>query len=160
MRFPLMMLLQLAGGVTGVIQRIVLAWRLFRDGRVPLLPKAIPAAGVAYAVSPLDVIPDWLIGPGHIDDVVVAFLGVWFFVAALSPPARRRAPARDVRLAAPQRRRWRGRGEQIRWRGRGRRSPRCRAVRAAARSGRRAGRSDSGTASPRTGLGQQSETGG
>ncbi len=82
MRFPLMMLLQLAGGVTGVIQRIVLAWRLFRDGRVPLLPKAIPTLGAAYAVSPLDIIPDWLLGPGHIDDVVVAFLGVWFFVAA------------------------------------------------------------------------------
>ena len=82
MRLPLMMLLQLAGGVTGVIQRVVLAWRLFRDGRVPLLTKAIPTAGVAYAVSPLDVIPDWLIGPGHIDDVVVAFLGVWFFVVA------------------------------------------------------------------------------
>ena len=82
MRLPLMMLLQLAGGVTGVIQRVVLAWRLFRDGRVPLLTKAIPTAGVAYAVSPLDLIPDWLIGPGHIDDVVVAFLGVWFFVVA------------------------------------------------------------------------------
>ena len=82
MRLPLMMLLQLAGGVTGVVQRLVLAWRLFRDGRVPLLTKAIPAAGVAYAVSPLDMIPDWLLGPGHIDDVVVAFLGVWFFVVA------------------------------------------------------------------------------
>ena len=82
MRLPLMMLLQLAGGVTGVIQRVVLAWRLFRDGRVPLLTKAIPTAGAAYAVSPLDLIPDWLIGPGHIDDVVVAFLGVWFFVVA------------------------------------------------------------------------------
>ena len=129
MRFPLMMLLQLAGGVTGVIQRIVLAWRLFRDGRVPLLPKAIPTLGVAYAVSPLDIIPDWLLGPGHIDDVVVAFLGVWFFVAAC--PRRlveehRRAMSG---LAAPQRRRpWRGRGEQTRGRGRRRRSPRRRAV--------------------------------
>ena len=77
-----MMLLQLAGGVTGVVQRIVLAWRLFRDRRVPLPPKAIPTLSVAYAISPLDIIPDWLLGPGHIDDLIVALLGTWFFVVA------------------------------------------------------------------------------
>ncbi len=50
----------------------VLLSRLSLDERVPLRTKAKVAAGVAYFVTPLDVIPDFLGPPGFVDDVIVA----------------------------------------------------------------------------------------
>ncbi len=50
----------------------VLLSRLTLDERVPLGAKAKVAAGVAYFVTPLDMIPDFLGPPGYLDDVVVA----------------------------------------------------------------------------------------
>jgi uncharacterized membrane protein YkvA (DUF1232 family) len=50
----------------------VLLSRLALDGRVPVGPKAKIAAGIAYFVSPLDMVPDFLGPPGFLDDVVVA----------------------------------------------------------------------------------------
>jgi len=50
----------------------VLLSRLALDKRVPLQAKAKVAAGIAYFVTPLDMIPDFLGPPGILDDVVVA----------------------------------------------------------------------------------------
>lgn len=50
----------------------VLLSRLALDDRVPLGAKAKVAAGIAYFVTPLDMIPDFLGPPGFLDDVVVA----------------------------------------------------------------------------------------
>ena len=47
--------------------------RLALDKRVPAADKAKLAAAIAYFVSPLDVIPELLLGPiGLLDDVAVA----------------------------------------------------------------------------------------
>lgn len=50
----------------------VLLSRLALDGRVPARTKANVAAGLAYFLTPLDMIPDFLGPPGFLDDVVVA----------------------------------------------------------------------------------------
>lgn len=50
----------------------VLLSRLALDKRVPIRTKAKITAGIAYFVSPLDMIPDFLGPPGFLDDVVVA----------------------------------------------------------------------------------------
>ena len=50
----------------------VLLSRLTLDDRVPLRAKAKVAAGIAYFVTPLDMVPDFLGPPGYLDDVVVA----------------------------------------------------------------------------------------
>jgi uncharacterized membrane protein YkvA (DUF1232 family) len=50
----------------------VLLSRLALDGRVPARTKAKVAAGLAYFLTPLDMIPDFLGPPGFLDDVVVA----------------------------------------------------------------------------------------
>jgi len=50
----------------------ILLLRLLRDGRVPLLDKGIALAGVAYVVSPIDVLPALVLGPiGLLDDLFV-----------------------------------------------------------------------------------------
>ena len=43
----------------------------FRDGRTPLAAKAVIALLVAYAVSPVDPIPDFIPGLGYLDELVV-----------------------------------------------------------------------------------------
>lgn len=50
----------------------ILFTRLALDSRVPDRVKAKVVAGIAYFVSPLDMIPDFLGPPGLLDDVVVA----------------------------------------------------------------------------------------
>jgi uncharacterized membrane protein YkvA (DUF1232 family) len=52
---------------------VVLLARLARDPRVPLGAKLIAGAGVAYALSPVDLLPDLILGPfGLLDDALVA----------------------------------------------------------------------------------------
>ncbi|MGD2147905.1 MAG: YkvA family protein [Anaerolineae bacterium] len=50
----------------------VLLSRLALDGRVPSRTKAKVAAGLAYFVSPFDLVPDFLGPAGFLDDVIVA----------------------------------------------------------------------------------------
>ncbi len=54
----------------------VLLWRLARDRRVPLRVRAALVALVAYAVFPLDPIPDFLPVIGTLDDLLVAIVAV------------------------------------------------------------------------------------
>jgi uncharacterized membrane protein YkvA (DUF1232 family) len=50
----------------------VLLARLLRDERVPLLSKAVAVGGVAYVLSPIDVLPSLFFGPvGLVDDLIV-----------------------------------------------------------------------------------------
>jgi len=50
------------------------AWRLFRDGRVPLWLRAIIPALILYLALPIDIIPDFIPVLGHLDDVLVVLL--------------------------------------------------------------------------------------
>jgi len=56
--------------------------RLAKDPRVPAREKALLTAFLAYLASPLDLIPDWLPGIGHLDDWLFAALVLDRIVAA------------------------------------------------------------------------------
>lgn len=62
--------------LTGAIRRWRLAWALVRDGRVPLTLRVLPVLALLYVLSPLDLLPDRLLGVGQVDDVLVLFLAV------------------------------------------------------------------------------------
>jgi len=50
----------------------VLLARLLRDPRVPIGPKLVALVGLGYVLSPLDLLPEFLLGPiGLIDDLLV-----------------------------------------------------------------------------------------
>src|SRR5262245_5013451 len=50
----------------------MLLMRLVKDERVKIGDKALALFGVAYVLSPLDLMPVWLFGPlGALDDVLV-----------------------------------------------------------------------------------------
>ncbi len=59
-------------------------WPLLRDPRIPFWAKAaIPAVAAAYVISPVDLIPDFLVGVGQLDDIGVMLLAVTVTVAFL-----------------------------------------------------------------------------
>jgi uncharacterized membrane protein YkvA (DUF1232 family) len=53
---------------------VKLAKGLLTDSRVPLRRKLLLAALVAYLVSPIDIIPDFIPGLGQMDDVLIVVL--------------------------------------------------------------------------------------
>lgn len=62
-----------------------IAWRLVWDGRVPFSTKLIPLFTVLYVVSPVDLVPGFLVPVlGQLDDVAILLLGTQVFIA-LSP---------------------------------------------------------------------------
>lgn len=86
------------------VQHARLVWRLLRDRRVPLAAKLAVPAAIAALVSPVDVIPDLLVGLlglGVVDDLALLLIAARL-VMAMAPPevvaehlARlRRAPTR------------------------------------------------------------------
>ena len=51
-----------------------------KDTRVPLLAKIIIGLVLAYALSPIDLIPDFIPVIGYLDDLVLLPLGIWLVI--------------------------------------------------------------------------------
>ena len=70
----------------GRLKRDVLAlWIAARDPRVPWPVKTLAAAVAAYALSPIDLIPDFIPILGYLDDLLIVPAGIWL-VLRLIPP--------------------------------------------------------------------------
>lgn len=50
---------------------IIALYYAYRDPRVPLGPKVFTALVVAYALSPIDLIPDFIPVLGYLDDLLI-----------------------------------------------------------------------------------------
>lgn len=48
-----------------------------RDPATPILPKLLAIATVAYALSPIDLIPDFIPVLGYLDDLIIVPIGIW-----------------------------------------------------------------------------------
>ena len=75
-----------------------------RDPRVPWYAKAVALAVAAYALSPIDLIPDFIPILGYLDDIILVPLGILLAVR-LIPPEILRAPRNGPRRAAPEKQR-------------------------------------------------------
>ena len=85
-----------AGFLGGLVRQARLGWRLLRDSRVPAWVKMVPVVGLIYFLSPIDIIPDWVLpGLGELDDLVVLVLALKMFVD-LSPPGVVREHLQDL----------------------------------------------------------------
>ena len=59
-----------------VRDKLRLALALARDSRIPLAVRAIPPGLVLYLATPIDLIPDFIPVVGHLDDALIAIVGV------------------------------------------------------------------------------------
>lgn len=50
---------------------------VLKHERTPWITRVLLAAALAYALSPIDLIPDWLPVVGHFDDMLIVPLLVW-----------------------------------------------------------------------------------
>jgi uncharacterized membrane protein YkvA (DUF1232 family) len=56
------------------------------DQRVPWYARVLAGFTVAYAFSPIDLIPDFIPILGYLDDLIIVPLGIWL-VLKMIPPA-------------------------------------------------------------------------
>ena len=84
------------------LKRDVLAlYYAYRDPRTTWWARLLALSVVAYAVSPLDLIPDPIPVLGYLDDLVLLPLGIWLCLR-LIPPAVMDDARRRVEKAPPQ----------------------------------------------------------
>ena len=76
----------------------------YRDPRVPLPARLVALCVVAYALSPLDLIPDAIPVLGYLDDLVLVPLGIALALRLIPPPLLAECRARaDADLARGER---------------------------------------------------------
>ena len=59
---------------------VVALWIAARDPRTPLAAKLVAGAVAAYALSPIDLIPDFIPVLGYLDDLLLLPAGIWLAV--------------------------------------------------------------------------------
>ena len=79
---------------------VLVLWLAARDPRVPLGAKLLAGAVAAYALSPIDLIPDFIPVLGLLDDLLIVPAGIWLTLRLI--PAALTAELRDAasRLSA------------------------------------------------------------
>lgn len=61
-------------------KQIIMLWFASKHPQMPWLPKIIAVVAVAYAFSPIDLIPDFIPILGFIDDAIILPMLIWFAV--------------------------------------------------------------------------------
>jgi uncharacterized membrane protein YkvA (DUF1232 family) len=63
----------------------VTLWFAYRDPDTPVVVKALSIFVVAYALSPIDLIPDFIPVLGYLDDVILLPVLIWIAVRLMPP---------------------------------------------------------------------------
>ncbi|MBS7699095.1 MULTISPECIES: DUF1232 domain-containing protein [unclassified Chelatococcus] len=70
-----------------IIKQDVLAlWIASRDSRTPWYAKVAAGAVAAYALSPIDLIPDFIPVLGYLDDLIIVPLGILLVIKLIPAP--------------------------------------------------------------------------
>ena len=70
------MLTRIKSWAKGLKRDIVALWIAARSRRTPITAKLVAGAVAAYALSPIDLIPDFIPILGYLDDLVIVPLGI------------------------------------------------------------------------------------
>jgi uncharacterized membrane protein YkvA (DUF1232 family) len=65
---------------------IAALWIAARDARTPFVAKVAAACVAAYALSPVDLIPDFVPVLGYLDDLLIVPIGILLAVKLIPPP--------------------------------------------------------------------------
>jgi uncharacterized membrane protein YkvA (DUF1232 family) len=74
------MLTALKSWAKGIKDDAIALFLAARDPRTPWYAKATAACVAAYALSPIDLIPDFIPVLGYIDDLLIVPVGIWIAV--------------------------------------------------------------------------------
>ncbi len=77
---------RIKGWARALKRDVVALWLAARDRRTPLGAKIVAGAVAAYALSPIDLIPDFIPVLGYLDDVLLVPAGIWLAVRLIPPP--------------------------------------------------------------------------
>lgn len=80
---------------------VVALWIAARDPRTPLPAKVMAAAVAAYALSPIDLIPDFIPVLGYLDDLLIVPVGIMLAVKLIPTPLRAKFRAAAAGRASP-----------------------------------------------------------
>ncbi|HEX2891358.1 YkvA family protein [Vineibacter terrae] len=64
----------------------LMVWLAARDPRVPWYVKGLALCVAGYALSPIDLIPDFIPVLGLLDDLILIPLGIWLVVRLIPAP--------------------------------------------------------------------------
>src|SRR5580765_3620072 len=79
--------------------QLLTLWYCRADPRTPLAAKILAALVVAYAISPIDLIPDFIPVLGQLDDLLIVPLGIYLALRLIPPEVLQEARAKA--LASP-----------------------------------------------------------
>lgn len=65
---------------------VLALWFSYRHAQTPLAAKLLATLVVAYAFSPIDLIPDFIPVLGYLDDALLVPLGVWLAIKLIPRP--------------------------------------------------------------------------
>lgn len=82
-----------------VATHLLALWKLLRHADTPWLARLVALLVLAYALSPIDLIPDFIPVLGLLDDIVLVPLGIALAVR-LTPPALWQARLREAEVGA------------------------------------------------------------
>ncbi|HZP93690.1 MAG TPA: DUF1232 domain-containing protein [Burkholderiales bacterium] len=71
---------RLRDGVARLRREALALWFAIRDPRTPLAPKILAALIVAYALSPIDLIPDFIPVLGYLDELLLLPGLIWLVI--------------------------------------------------------------------------------
>jgi uncharacterized membrane protein YkvA (DUF1232 family) len=77
-----------------LIDRTLAAWYCARDPQTPLGARIALFGAIGYFIMPLDAIPDFIPGVGHIDDAAVMLLALRLVAHRITPGHHERARLR------------------------------------------------------------------
>ena len=67
-----------------------------RDPRVPWYARVLAIAVAGYALSPIDLIPDFIPVIGYLDDLIIVPLGIWLVVSLIPEEVMAECRARAI----------------------------------------------------------------
>jgi len=87
-------------------QDVLVLWIAARSPETPLLAKLVAGAVAAYALSPIDLIPDFIPVLGYLDDLLLVPLGIYVALRMIPPDLLSEFRTRAATMADRPRSRW------------------------------------------------------
>ena len=92
------MIARLKAWAAALVRDVMALWLAARDPRTPWQARLVAGITAAYALSPIDLIPDVIPVLGLLDDLLLVPAGIWLAVRLMPPDllAELRAQAQDM----------------------------------------------------------------